>query len=269
MSDILSRIKAYKLDHVALCKATRPLAQIEEAARNAPAVRKFAAALQGASKTGYALIAEIKKASPSRGLIRADFDPVALAKAYEKGGAACLSILTDGPSFQGADAFLTLARTATKLPCLRKDFLYDPYQVVEARALHADCILIILASVSDAQAGELEQTAADQGMDALLEVHDRSELDRALQLRSPLIGINNRNLKTFEISLDVTRELAPHVPGDRIMIAESGLFTQADLASMAGCGARSFLIGEGLMRQTDVETATRHLLANPQPAKVY
>ncbi len=267
MSDILSRIKAYKLDHIALCKAARPLAQIEAAAQNAPPVRNFAAALQSANKSGYALIAEIKKASPSRGLIRADFDPVALAKAYEKGGATCLSVLTDGPSFQGADAFLALARAATNLPALRKDFFYDPYQVVEARALHADCILIIMASLGDTQAAELEATANQYGMDSLIEVHNRIELDRALRLNSKLIGINNRNLKTFETSLDVTRDLAKHVPGDRLVISESGLFTPADLASMAESGVRTFLIGESLMRQANVEKATR-LLLTPQPAKV-
>ncbi len=268
MSDILARIKGYKIAHIAACKIARPLAALEEFARNAPPVRGFAAALAHAAEDGYGLIAEIKKASPSRGLIRADFDPATLAQAYQRGGATCLSVLTDGPSFQGADADLTAARSATNLPALRKDFLYDPYQVTEARALHADCILIILASVSDAQADELEEVAYDWGMDVLIEVHDSAELDRALKLRSPLVGINNRNLKTFETSLDVTRDLAPRIPKGRIAVAESGLSTPADLADMAKSAARVFLIGESLMRQTDVEAATKAILTNPLPAWV-
>ncbi len=261
MSDILARIKAYKLDEVARRKSTMPLADLESRARAAPAVRGFRAALQGASAKGYGLIAEIKKASPSRGLIRADFDPPALARAYRDGGATCLSILTDGPSFQGDDAYLTAARAAASLPVLRKDFLYDPYQVAESRALGADCILIILASVSDAQAHELEAAAMEWGMDALLEVHDGAELDRAAALNSPMIGINNRNLKTFDVDLQTTRDLAPRVPGDRLIVAESGLFTPGDLADMARNGARNFLIGESLMRADDVAAATSNLLA--------
>ncbi|MDG1430210.1 MAG: indole-3-glycerol phosphate synthase TrpC [Paracoccaceae bacterium] len=259
----LDRIKSYKLDEIQADKRTTPLAEVEAAAKAASPTRGFASALMKASKTGYGLIAEVKKASPSKGLIRADFEPASLAKAYESGGATCLSVLTDTPSFQGAKPFLNAARSATSLPALRKDFMYDTYQVAEARALGADCILIIMASVTDLQAQELEDAAFSWGMDVLIESHDAPELERALKLKSPLIGVNNRNLKTFETTLDTTRQLAKIVPDDRILISESGLSTPEDLAAMTEHGARCFLIGESLMRQENVEIATRELLANP------
>lgn len=257
---ILDKIKDYKLQEIAAAKRGHPISEIRERAAEASPVRPFAASLAKAAEAGTALIAEIKKASPSKGLIRADFDPTALAKAYEDGGAACLSVLTDTPSFQGMPEFLSLARSACNLPALRKDFLYDPYQVAEARAWEADCILIIMASVEDGLAHELEDAAAEWGMDVLIEIHDEAELERAMNLKSSMIGINNRDLRSFEVSLDVTRRLAPMIPEDRVVVCESGLSNRGDVSAMLDIGVRRFLIGESLMRQSDVRAATQNIL---------
>lgn len=261
---ILERIKAYKRDEVAAAKAERPQGEIETEARAAGPSRGFAEALRRASAAGgYGLIAEIKRASPSKGLIRAEFDPPALARAYAEGGAACLSVLTDGPSFQGAPSHLAEARAACELPVIRKDFIVDPWQAAESRAMGADCILVIMAMLTDAEAAEIEAAAVAVGLDVLVEAHTADEIERAKALRSPLLGINNRNLDTFEVDLGTTRSLVRNVPEDRLIVAESGISTRQDLAQLARYGVRCFLVGEALLRQENIEAATRELLRSP------
>jgi indole-3-glycerol phosphate synthase len=261
VADVLAEICAKRRAAVARRKALVPQAEVERRAAVAGPPRSFLGALEARLARGQlALIAEIKKASPSKGLIRADFDPPALAHAYAQGGAACLSVLTEVEHFQGADDYLVAARAEVDLPCLRKDFILEPYQVFETRALGADCMLLIMAALGDREAGELAGLAADLGMAVLVEVHDAAELDRALRLESRLIGINNRNLKSLHVDLATTEELAPRVPAERLVVAESGLNRHQDLQRMAAIGARCFLVGEALMRQTDVRAATAALL---------
>jgi indole-3-glycerol phosphate synthase len=262
MSDILEKIAAYKRIDVAARKAARPLAEVEQAVLLASPPRGFRRALEQAHAPGrLALIAEIKKASPSKGLIRADFDPPALARAYAGGGAACLSVLTDAPSFQGHDDYLAAARDAVDLPCIRKDFLVDPWQVAESRALGADCILVILSMVDDSLAAELLAESGRFGMDALVETHDEAEMERAARLGATLVGVNNRSLRTFEVDLANTERLALAAPTNALLVTESGIFTPADVARLERSGAKAMLVGESLMRQADVEAATRALLA--------
>jgi indole-3-glycerol phosphate synthase len=262
MSRVLEQICRDKLEYVRQRAKSNPISNLIAATRDATAPRGFIARLEETTSSGaYGLIAEIKKASPSKGLIRADFDPTTLASAYARGGATCLSVLTDIPYFSGDDAYLIAARKAVDLPVLRKDFMLDPYQIIESRAIGADCVLLILAAIDDQQAREMASVAHEFGMDTLVEVHNRTEMDRALDMGARLVGINNRNLKTLQVDLTTTEQLAPIVPADRMVVCESGLSTSADLARMAKTGVRCFLIGESLMRQSDVSAATRALIS--------
>lgn len=266
MANALEQICSDKLVHIEQRKSRRPLSDLVSDAERATPPRGFADALIRASASGYGLISEIKQASPSKGLIRSDFDPAMLARAYQAGGATCLSVLTDAPYFQGSDDHLMAARAVVDLPVLRKDFMLDPYQIIEARSLGADCVLLIMAALDDDRAAELETVARHHGMDVLIEVHNEEELIRALKLKSPLIGVNNRDLKTLKTDISTTKKLAGKVPDDRILVCESGLNNREDLAEMAQAGARCFLIGEALMRQSDVEQAVRAILSDPVPA---
>ncbi|MCY4458978.1 MAG: indole-3-glycerol phosphate synthase TrpC [Albidovulum sp.] len=261
MNSILERIAAYKTEEVRTRSDALPLSELESLARDAPPTRGFAERLIDRSRTGFGIIAEIKKASPSKGLIRESFSPSEIAAEYEAGGAACISVLTDSPSFQGSPDHLDEARNSASLPLIRKDFMLDPYQIFESRSIGADCVLIILGMVDDVLAHELESTAFDLGMDALIEVHDEAELDRAMKLRSPLIGINNRDLRTFRVDIETTVRLVPRIPPGRTIVSESGIWNSAHLAELSESGVRCFLIGESLMRQTDIAVALRELLA--------
>jgi len=266
MPDILNRIVAVKRDEIAAARPQRSLADLQELARAQTAPRGFAAAMRAKVARGdAAVIAEIKKASPSKGVLREDFDPAAIAATYAAHGAACLSVLTDVQFFQGHERYLRAARAACALPVIRKDFLIDPYQVVEARAMGADCVLLIAACLSDAQMAELEATALEQGLDVLVEVHDGDELERALRLETPLLGINNRNLRTFEVTLDTTLGLLPRVPADRLLVTESGILVQGDVAKMRAAGVHAFLVGEAFMRAVDPGVALASLFGGPRP----